>query len=215
MDKIVKRKFILVTILLALFFVLTVLVMMGKMDDIDKHLFDLLIKLKCAPLSSILYVITEIGSTVGVIVVLLISLIFFIKAKKLSDFKYVLINTVIGVLLMKGIKEIVKRVRPSWKWIKEGGYSYPSGHTISSVLLYGTLLLIVRKNVHGKLRKPLIAFLSMMMVLIPVSRIYFGVHYLTDVLASTMLGTIILIITSIIMDREYYIHDKNKNRKTI
>ena len=116
---------------------------------------------------------------------------------------------------MKGIKEIVRRVRPSWKWIKEGGYSYPSGHTISAVLLYGTLLLIVSKNVQGKLRKPLIAFLSIMMILIPISRIYFGVHYLTDVLASVILGFIILIITSIIMDKEYYIRDKNKNRKTI
>ncbi len=215
MDKITKRKIVLIVILLVLFFILTGLVVTGKMDVLDKSLFELLIKLKCKPLTNILYVITEIGSTIGVIIVLITSLISFIKTKKLSDFKYVLMNTIIGVLLMKGIKEIVRRVRPSWKWIKEGGYSYPSGHTISAVLLYGTLLLIVSKNVQGKLRKPLIAFLSVMMILIPISRIYFGVHYLTDVLASVILGFIILIITSIIMDKEYYIRDKNKNRKTI
>lgn len=215
MDKITKRKIVLILILLVLFFILTGLVVTGKMDVLDKSLFELLIKLKCKPLTNILYVITEIGSTIGVIIVLITSLISFIKTKKLSDFKYVLMNTIIGVLLMKGIKEIVRRVRPSWKWIKEGGYSYPSGHTISAVLLYGTLLLIVSKNVQGKLRKPLIAFLSIMMILIPISRIYFGVHYLTDVLASVILGFIILIITSIIMDKEYYIRDKNKNRKTI
>lgn len=215
MDKITKRKVVLIVILLVLFFILTGLVVTGKMDVLDKSLFELLIKLKCKPLTNILYVITEIGSTIGVIIVLITSLISFIKTKKLLDFKYVLMNTIIGVLLMKGIKEIVRRVRPSWKWIKEGGYSYPSGHTISAVLLYGTLLLIVSKNVQGKLRKPLIAFLSIMMILIPISRIYFGVHYLTDVLASVILGFIILIITSIIMDKEYYIRDKNKNRKTI
>lgn len=215
MDKITKRKIVLIVILLVLFFILTGLVVTGKMDVLDKSLFELLIKLKCKPLTNILYVITEIGSTIGVIIVLITSLISFIKTKKLSYFKYVLMNTIIGVLLMKGIKEIVRRVRPSWKWIKEGGYSYPSGHTISAVLLYGTLLLIVSKNVQGKLRKPLIAFLSIMMILIPISRIYFGVHYLTDVLASVILGFIILIITSIIMDKEYYIRDKNKNRKTI
>lgn len=215
MDKITKRKIVLIVILLVLFFILTGLVVTGKMDVLDKSLFELLIKLKCKPLTNVLYVITEIGSTIGVIIVLITSLISFIKTKKLSDFKYVLMNTIIGVLLMKGIKEIVRRVRPSWKWIKEGGYSYPSGHTISAVLLYGTLLLIVSKNVQGKLRKPLIAFLSIMMILIPISRIYFGVHYLTDVLASVILGFIILIITSIIMDKEYYIRDKNKNRKTI
>ena len=215
MDKITKRKIVLIVILLVLFFILTGLVATRKMDVLDKSLFDLLIKLKCKPLTNILYAITEIGSTIGVIIVLIILLIPFIKTKKLPDFKYVLINTIIGVLLMKGIKEIVRRVRPSWKWIKEGGYSYPSGHTISAILLYGTLLLIVRKNVQGKLRKPLIAFLSIMIILIPISRIYFGVHYLTDVLAGVILGFIILTITSMIMDKEHYIHDKNKNRKTI
>lgn len=201
--------------LLAAFLVLTFFVVTSKTSKIDEAAFNLLIKLKCKPVTTILYVITKIGSSLGVVIVLLISLIPFIKEKKLKDFKYVLINTMLGVLLMKGIKEIIKRTRPSWKWIKEGGYSYPSGHTISAVLLYGTLLLIVRKNVHGKLRKPLIIFLSIMMFLMPISRIYFGVHYLTDVLASLMLGTIILIITNIIMDKEYCIHDKNKDRKTI
>ena len=215
MDRTIKKKYVLIIVLLMLFLILTGLVITGKMDVLDKYLFNFLIKLKCKPLSGILYVITKIGSTIGVIVVLLIILIPFIKLKKLSDFNYVFINTILGVLLMKGIKEIVRRARPSWRWIKESGYSYPSGHTISAVLLYGTLLLIVSKNVNGKLRKPLIIFLSIMLFLIPISRIYFGVHYLTDVLASYILGFIILIITSINMNKEYYIHDKNKNRKTI
>ena len=82
-------------------------------------------------------------------------------------------------------------------------------------IIGSTILLIVKKHVHGKLRKPLIIFLSCMMFLIPISRIYFGVHYLTDVLASIILGIIILIITNMIMDKEYYIHDKNKDKKTI
>lgn len=210
-----KKECLWILVLLTAFSVLTYFVVTSKTSKIDEAVFNLLIKLKCKPVTGILYVITKIGSSLGVAIVLLISLIPFIKTKKLSDFKYVLINTMLGVLLMKGIKEIVRRTRPSWKWIKEGGYSYPSGHTISAVLLYGTLLLIVNKNVHGKLRKPLIVFLSIMMFLIPISRIYFGVHYLTDVLASTILGIIILIITNIIMDKEYYIHDKNKDRKTI
>ena len=210
-----KKECLWILVLLVLFLVLTYFVITLKTSKIDEEVFNLLIRLKCKPVTSILYVITEIGSSIGVVIVLLILLIPFIKTKKLSDFKYVLINTMLGVLLMKGIKEIVRRTRPFWKWIKQGGFSYPSGHTISAILLYGTLLLIVKKHVHGKLRKPLIVFLICMMFLIPISRIYFGVHYLTDVLASTILGIIILIITNIIMDKEYYIHDKNKDRKTI
>ena len=54
-----------------------------------------------------------------------------------------------------------------------------------------------------------------MIILTGLSRIYFGAHYLTDVIASIILGTIILIISSMIMNKEYGSNDKNKDRKTI
>ena len=100
-----KKECLWILVLLVLFLVLTYLVVTLKTSKIDEEAFNLLIRLKCKPVTSILYVITEIGSSIGVIMVLLISLIPFIKTKKLSDFKYVLINTMLGVLLMKGIKE--------------------------------------------------------------------------------------------------------------
>ena len=113
---------------------------------------------------------------------------------------------------MKLIKDVIRRVRPSWKWISQGGFSYPSGHTISAILLYGSLILIINKKMSGKPKKVATFLASLMMILIPVSRIYFGVHYLTDVLASIILGFIILIITNIFMNKEF-LNDKNKVRK--
>ena len=99
-----KKECLWILVLLVLFLVLTYFVVTLKTSKIDEAAFNLLIRLKCKPLTSILYVITEIGSSIGVVIVLLILLIPFIKTKKLSDFKYVLINTMLGVLLMKGIK---------------------------------------------------------------------------------------------------------------
>ena len=115
---------------------------------------------------------------------------------------------------MQVLKQIIKRVRPSWKWIVQGGFSYPSGHTISSFALYGTLMLLVYKKVNGKYRKPLLIGFSLMIILTGFSRIYFGVHYLTDVLASVLLGSIILLVSNVLMNKEF-INDKNKNNKTI
>ena len=100
------------------------------------------------------------------------------------------------------IKNIIRRIRPTWKWITQGGFSYPSGHTISSVLLYGTLILLVNKKISNvKLKRILTIMLCIMIVLTGVSRIYFGVHYLSDVLGSILLGSIILIISNIFMNR--------------
>ena len=50
-----------------------------------------------------------------------------------------------------------------------------------------------------------------MIFLISISRIYFGVHYLTDVIASLILGSIILIISNSFMDKEF-LNDKNRNK---
>lgn len=208
----IRKEYYVIAILLISFMILTFFVAKGNLDAIDKVFFDGLIKIKNTPLTKSLYVITNIGSTIGVLVILLVVAFIFIRHKSFSDFKYVLINVLSGVVFMKVTKDIIKRIRPTWKWITQGGFSYPSGHTISAVLLYGTLILLVKKKVTGKIRKPLIIFLSIMMFLIPISRIYFGVHYLSDVIASLIIGTVILIISNMLMNKEFNC-DKNKIKK--
>ena len=207
----IKKEYYLIAVLFICFGLLTLFVTSGKALVLDEVFYNGLIRIKNSYLTNILYVITNIGSTVGVISLLVIMFIIFYKKKAISDFKYVAVNVGVGALIMKILKHIIKRIRPSWKWIVQSGFSYPSGHTISAVLLYGTLILLVYKKVHGKYRKPLIICFSLMIILISISRIYFGVHFLTDVIASIILGSIILIISSLFMDREFK-NDKNKDK---
>lgn len=210
----IKGEYYFIAVLLVLFILLTIFVVGGKVDIIDETVFNNLIKLKGNVITKILYVITNLASTIGIFALLGITSIIFLRHKAFSDFKYVIGNVSIGVVLMGVIKSVIKRVRPSWKWIVQGGFSYPSGHTISALLLYGTLMLLVYKKVHSKARKPLLVCFSLMIILTGLSRVYFGAHYLTDVLASLILGTIILIISNMVMNKEFN-NDKNKNRKTI
>ena len=207
----IKKEYIFVSILLILFFVLTIFVVSDKTSILDEKFFSSIIKLENNILTKILYIITNIGSTLGVAIVLVLLAVIFMKKKSLSDFKYVVSNVCIGVILMKILKHIIKRVRPSWKWIVQGGFSYPSGHTISAILLYGTLILLVNRKLNSKYKKYIMGFLYIMIFLISISRIYFGVHYLTDVVASLILGSIILIISNIFMNKEFSC-DKNKDR---
>ncbi len=209
-----KGEYYFIAVLLILFIMLTLFVTLGKLDFVDEYVFNQVIKLKGNALSKFLYLITNMASTIGIIILIILTAIIFIRKKALSSFKYVVINVFSGVLLMEVLKHIIKRVRPSWKWITQGGFSYPSGHTISALVFYGTLILLVSKKVNGKLRKPLLISFYLMIILTGFSRIYFGAHYLTDVLASVILGFIILIISNMFMNKEFN-SDKNKNRKTI
>ena len=65
------------------------------------------------------------------------------------------------------------------------GFGLPSGHTQSAVVVWGYLGLVVRKGWFW-----LVA--AVLMVLIPLSRVYLGVHFPTDVLGGYVLGALVL-----------------------
>ena len=210
----IKKEYYFIAVLLILFIILTMFVVNGSINAIDEATFNNIIKIKTGYVTIPLRVITHLASTTSIIILLFITAGIFIKNKSFSDFKYVIGNVGVGVLLMEVIKHIIKRVRPTWKWIVQGGFSYPSGHTISALLLYGTLILLINKKVNIKYKKPLIIFFTLMIILTGLSRIYFGAHYLSDVVASVLLGSVILIISNIFMNKEFN-NDKNKDRKAI
>lgn len=205
----IKKEYYFISILLICFILLTLLVISGKLNFLDELFFKKVINLKNGFLTTFLYIITNLGSTIGTIILLLLTFFIFLRRKAISDFKYVIINVATGTVLMQVLKSLIRRIRPSWKWIVQGGFSYPSGHTITALLFYGTLMLLIHKKVKGRLRKPLLVGFSLVIFFIAFSRIYFGAHYFSDVLASIILGITILIISNIFMNKEFN-NDKNR-----
>jgi len=213
MKKIQKEYFI-SAIFLILFLILTILVKQGRMDYIDKVIFNNIIELKSPGMTTFLNGVTTIASTKGVIaIVLLLSIILAIK-KKFIPIIYLIASAGSGALSMKIIKHIVQRPRPEWRWALETGFSFPSGHTISSYMLYGVISLLVLKNVDKKWKYPLVVFLMIFVILIGISRIYLGVHYFSDVVGSILLGTAMLSIINIFINKDYN-NDKNRSKKAI
>jgi len=88
-------------------------------------------------------------------------------------------HVVIVLILSQLAKSLVARPRPSKiGLIVEHGYSFPSGHSMISFLLFGMIAYFLWNR--NKLLSILIMILPMF---IGISRIYLGVHYTTDVLA--------------------------------
>ena len=211
----IKKEYIILIILLLIFILLSIFVNLGKLDNVDEAIYNFVANFKCDFLTRVLYVITQLASTIGIISLLFIFCVYFLLKKYYFSVKYLILNMLAGTIIVKVLKELFKRARPAWKWIVQGGFSYPSGHTISAMLLYGTLILIINKKVNNKYKKPLIIICSLIIVLTGLSRIYFGAHFFTDVLASMILGCIILLISSLFMNKEYGSNDKSKIKKTI
>ena len=137
--------------------------------------------------------ITNFGGVIFLIIATL-SLFLIIKNKKIG--LCICINLIFSAGLNTLLKHIVQRPRPTeFRIIDEGGYSFPSGHSMVSMAFYGFLIYLVYKNIENKyLKRFLIGFLSILIFLIGTSRIYLGVHYTSDVLAGFVLAISYLII---------------------
>jgi membrane-associated phospholipid phosphatase len=99
-------------------------------------------------------------------------------------------------LLETGLKLTFERARPSVVTHLQdaGGYSFPSGHTMTAVITYGLLAAVLMGRFRGRARyiPPVIA--TIIIVSVGFSRVYLGVHYLTDVLAGTLVAGACLIL---------------------
>ncbi len=99
-------------------------------------------------------------------------------------------------LLESGLKLFFERARPSVvpHLQDAGGYSFPSGHTMTAVITYGLLAAVLVGQLSGRARyvPPVVA--ALIIVAVGFSRVYLGVHYLTDVLAGTLVAGACLIL---------------------
>lgn len=141
----------------------------------------------------IVKIITNLGSAICLIT-LATMLFIVIKNKKIGI--AIWLNLIISSILNILLKNILQRPRPTeYRIINETGYSFPSGHSMISMAFYGFIIYLVYKYVKNKyIKYGLIIFLSILIILIGISRIYLGVHYTSDVLAGFMISISYLIV---------------------
>lgn len=97
-------------------------------------------------------------------------------------------------LLASGLKSLFQRERPVFEnpFLVEPYFSFPSGHAMTSVLLYGLLAYICSRvlfRYQPHHRHILVWTLTFFGVLIGTSRLVLGVHYPSDVLAGWSVAT--------------------------
>ena len=96
-----------------------------------------------------------------------------------------------GALLNLVLKNIFQRTRPAipGAYMVDTGFSFPSGHSMISLVFYGMIAYLALSYVKNKKWKVLIiAGALLICALIGFSRLYLGVHFLTDVLAGWAAG---------------------------
>jgi undecaprenyl-diphosphatase len=95
-----------------------------------------------------------------------------------------------GMLLNVAFKHLFQRARPHFDdpLLTLSTYSFPSGHTASATVLYGLLACYLASHATPRRRLLAVAGALAAVALVALSRMYLGVHYLSDVLAAAAEG---------------------------
>lgn len=197
-----KKRYITSLVLLIFFIIIMILVITCNITTFDDNIYNLLYSLRSSSMDLIMKTITQFGNTIPVIIITLVLMITLTSRKEVF---LIGSNTILTVGSNQILKHIICRPRPNHlRLIVENGYSFPSGHAMISICLYGLLIYLVNKKIKNKLLKIVLTILLIILILgIGISRIYVGVHYPSDVLGGYLLSLSILIFNITIVNKYY------------
>ena len=158
-------------------------------------------------LTSFLKIFTHLGSfyTLAVLALVGVVLIWFVmKNKRMSAF-YAGTFAIVCVANFV-IKQIVRRIRPEHLMIiSETGFSFPSGHAMMTFAFFALAIHFVWKVIASKpLKITLISVFSLLILGIGFSRIYLGVHYLTDIIAGFLISYVIVAVCLMVYNTKIF-----------
>ena len=142
-------------------------------------------------LTTILLLVTSLGSTLPVICIAVAAGLYSLWKRRGYWLATIWITVFGGMLLNKYLKLVFYRPRPRFDdpILSFTGYSFPSGHTMGATVLYGVLAVLLVTRVKRNRAKVLIALSACLLVaLVGFSRMYLGAHYLSDVLGAIAEG---------------------------
>jgi len=201
-----KNKWIVAVLTALCFVILGVLVIKGQTEQFDLTVCQGFYSIRTPELTTLMEGITYLGNW-ETIAILCILLLMYPSTRSKYGLPVASI-AIVSVLVKSIVKAMVKRPRPdiSLHLIEQGGYSFPSGHALTSMAVYGLLFFLIMECFEERKKKIRIMIIcGFLSLLIGLTRIYLGVHFPTDVLAGWCGG--IACITGVLLIREYF---KNK-----
>lgn len=196
MNKLSKKSKIIAIILLTIIFIIfSIFVNRGSLDSFDLNFYNGITKYMTKTIIFIVKLITSIGGPLMVI-----GICAFLVFNPKTRWKFgilVSFGSLLSFLVNWGVKLLLGRERPEiLPLVQEGSYSYPSGHAAVSMVMYGILATYIYQNVKNKILKYILMVLCVVFpIIIGLSRVYLGTHYMTDVIGGWILGLTFLIIS--------------------
>ncbi|MBW4442114.1 MAG: phosphatase PAP2 family protein [Plectolyngbya sp. WJT66-NPBG17] len=191
-------------------------VMRDQTQAFDTNILLAVQKLQAPWLTPIMLFITDIGDpTVLLVVGTIMSVVLLLRHQK-SEAMTIALGGFGALGLNLLLKRLFERSRPAlWSRVVEVKfYSFPSGHAMLSIVMYGLLGYLLATR-YPKYRNLIILFMSLVIGLIGFSRMYLGVHWPTDIIAGYAAGFVWLMTCVLSLEIWRYRKDLSKSEPGI
>ncbi len=161
------------------------------MHSIDEAILMFFVEHRAEWISVLMLIVTYAGGMVVATTVIMLAIIFFAIHNHQKQIAPLLVSVCGTTVTVFSIKNFLGKARPlAEAFYLEQSFSFPSGHAALAVALYGFFIYLIWQHEKHHLQNKVIWGLGIFILLIGLSRLYLGVHFLSDILAGYAVGFI-------------------------
>lgn len=193
-----SRSTIFAILLLLSFILLAIFVSNNPINEFDISISRFVQQFRNPALDQLMIWISAFGNVaVAFVAIVITSLLFYIFKYK-REALFIIAISFTGLITLS-LKFLFSRPRPTNQHVtlieSYQNHSFPSGHTLSYVVFFGFLIVLMQqlKSIPTYLRNIISLFAYFMFIVGPLSRIYLGAHWFTDIIGGLLIGLLYLI----------------------
>jgi membrane-associated phospholipid phosphatase len=161
------------------------------LQHIDTSVHDWAIARRYADATSFFTLMSTVGGPVGVAIIGAIAVAVLLFQKHYHRIGYLAITALGGGALDWELKRYFARARPDVAEMlrRASGYSFPSGHAMGSTVVFSAIAYVAFRGLqHWRWKAAAIALCITLILSVALSRVYLGVHWISDVGAGITCG---------------------------
>lgn len=180
------------------FAIFLIMIQLGTMQRWEEAFALQIIQSRTPSLTHMMHFFTNLGKAFPTVVIALLLFAFPSSRADLAP------KTAVSIFIVSAaaylIKRIVRRDRPiDHRLVEEKDHSFPSAHAATSAAMYGTIALNLGQLVPSAVI-PMTLLAILLSFMIGFSRVYLGIHFLTDVIGGWLLGAGVAGLVTLLMN---------------